>query len=206
MALPAQENRPLIFLLFNDAGLLSSLSGIPTFAILGNPGTVHPESYNYRRPSRGAVLNTAGAAFLDDFSQGVGMISIEGNTAAMGDLGLINFKNLELMFISYHAQRDALKAVGADPSTVHLWLVDTLNVEASDVYPMEFNLVKLRNRPLLYQYRIQLVVLSDLLTNGLTSLVSDLIPSLSTASAAAVSADLASIGLNFAGLLTSFIA
>jgi len=208
MALPNQESRPLVFILFTVSSLASLITDPPLVALLGNPGMVHPETYNYRRPSRGAVLNTAAAAFLDDFGEGVGLINIDGVTGFQGgDTGLAYFKNLELMFIEYHRRRDSMRDVqGGNPDAVKLWLIDTLNLEASEIYPMSFDLVRTRNRPLLFQYRIQLVVLTDLLQalpSFIGGLVKQVAPSLTQATQ--VISDLAGIGASFESLLTNLI-
>jgi hypothetical protein len=172
MSTPPQESRPLIFVLLNEASLGAALASPPLFTIFGKPGIEHPEMWTYRRPSRGTVINTVGGAFLDDFGEGVGRITIEGHTGwFQGDGGLVQFKNLEQIFIQYHARRDALTATeGADPNAIQLYMIDTLNLEASSVYPEDFTMVRSRNRPLLYQYRISLVVLVDLLQAAISDL------------------------------------
>jgi len=171
-ALPSQESRPLIFTLFTEGSLGASLTYPPLVTVFGKPGIEHPEMYTYRRPSRGTVINTVGGAFLDDFGEGIGRITIEGHTGWMqGDSGLIQFKNLEQIFIQYHSRRDVLTATeGADPNSIQLYMIDTQNLEASSVYPEEFTLVRSRNRPLLFQYRIQLIVLLDLLQAAISKL------------------------------------
>ena len=210
-----QEKRPLIFTLLTSAsvGLVAQLSFPPLLTIFGSPGTIHPEGYTYRRPSRGSVINTLDAAFLDDFGEGVGSISIEGHTGwGGGDEGLTQFKNLELIFEEYHIRRDTIANadIGVDPSIIQLWLLDTLNFEASSVYPEEFILTRSKNRPLLYQYQIRLIVLQDLLKDALTALSAQpvsggsLAPSLN--SYPAIIKEVATLGGSISSILTNFIA
>lgn len=207
-----QEKRPLIFILFptTSAGLIGFA---PIISILGKPGTVHPEAYSYRRPSRGTLINTMDSAFIDTFGEGVGQITIEGQTGwKQGDYGLAQFKVLETMFTEYHRRRDAIRDSGGllDPNAIQLWLIDTLNLEASSVYPQEFYLIRSRQRPLLYQYRIQLLVVTDLLQsaiNAIGGVISQAVAVVgpSAGTIANVEQDLQGIGNSLGSLLSGFV-
>jgi len=161
-----QENAPLIFLLLGG--------GLPAPMYFGPRGVVKPENIVYSRVARGAVTNTEGSAFLDDFGQGVGRITVQGNTGWQGDngitgWGLLNIKALQALFIDYLARRQAIAGLGlpivGDPSVVSLLLFDMVNLQASLVYPTELTTAKDRSRPLLYNYRLSLIILSDLMAD-----------------------------------------
>lgn len=208
-----QENRPLIFTLFTEVASWAALFNFPPLlVVLGGPGgVIHPEGYSYRRPSRGVVINTLDSAFLDDFGEGVGMISIEGHTGwGGGDTGLLQFKNLELMFEEYHLRRDAIanSDTGQDPSIIQLWLIDTLNLEASSIWPEEFIMSKSKSRPLLYQYSMRMVVLKDLLkdyvlSNLVNKNLTTITPNASTI--VGIAASLTSIGSEIGSVVTNLI-
>jgi hypothetical protein len=176
-----QEDRPIIFTLLSFKGPLSlsafagnlALSQLPLFVIFGSPGILKPESISYNRIARGTVSNTIDGAFLDDFGEGLPSVQIQGHTGLKTG-GFEAFKLLELMFQSYLFRRQQLLKQEQDPSGVSLWLIDTVNVEAVSIYPMSFTLERSRAHPLLYNYRIQAVVLTDLLEDLESTLSSKL--------------------------------
>lgn len=170
-----QKDLPIVLTLFSNsvAGALSVPgTAIPIVTVFGGPsGIVRPESISMARPARGTVSNTIGAAFLDDFGEGIGVVTLQGHTGWQTG-GLSAFSALKLTFTEYLARRKALREAGEDPNAIQLWYIDTLNLEAFSVYPVQFSLERTRNRSLLYFYRIQLLVLTDLLQQ-LTAKVGD---------------------------------
>lgn len=158
-----QESRPLIFALFNSAPSSLALAA-PIITVFGQD-VVKPEHIAYSRPARGTVTSTIGGAFLDDYGEGVGSISIEGHTGWRRG-GLTQFKLIELTFQEYLRRRAIASDGGGDPNSISLWLIDTLNLEASSVYPLEFVGSKTRTRPLLFNYRMRFTILTDLLAQA----------------------------------------
>lgn len=166
-AIPAiQKNVPIALVLFGG--------GIVTPFVWNTPlGGVRPEHIGLARPSRGTITHTAGAAFLDDFGEGVGQLVLSGHTGWIqdGTPGFVKFKVLEAIFVEYLRRRKALAAAGQDPNDVKLWYLDVLNAEALSVYPHEFRLERTRSRPLLYLYHMRFAVLLDLLQEGIRQAV-----------------------------------
>lgn len=153
---------------------------IPMFQVFGTPegpspaGCIRPETLFISRPARGTVVNTAGAAFLEDFGEGIPVLEMSGTTGFGGEIsgysaGFTVFKNIELMFENYLSRRQQLSEGGIDPNIVRLFYFDTLNAEAFMVYPNEFVFERSKSRPLLFQYRMRLTVLQDILESALNS-------------------------------------
>jgi hypothetical protein len=181
MAITDQKYRPIALLLM--------LNGFPVFAVLFNVpwlGTIRPEQIHLTRPARGTVTHTTGAAFIDDYGEGMGTLTIMGHTGWNAGLlpGILKFKAIEQLFIQYLALRQTRAAGGLDPDAVQLWWLDTLDLEALAVYPHEFVLEKTKSRPLLYFYRMRFSVTEDLLQGAITRAVAALSPVLGTAFAA----------------------
>lgn len=138
--------------------------------IFGNPDfIVRPATLNYTRPARGTILNTAGAAFLDDFGIGVSRIFMQGHTGYdQGFSGLAALESLRLLFVGYEEARQIVAASGLlDPNDIELWLIDALNAEAWSVYINLFTVERMRGKgSLLYHYRLQMTGLKDLRLAG----------------------------------------
>jgi hypothetical protein len=165
----SQKNRPIILIL--QGGEFFSLGIIPVPFLFGSPGgIVRPENLQILRPARGTVVHTAGAAFLDDFGEGVGTIVMQGHTgwSEPALAGEVAFQQLRLMFQEYLARRKRTKLANLDPDGVRLIYLDSLNLEAFLVYPHEFSLKRSRTRPLLYMYHLRLSILRDLLQEGVS--------------------------------------
>src|SRR5579872_5883614 len=101
---------------------------------------VKPQNIHITRSARGSIFNTASAAFLNDFGEGIATVNISGNTGygAQFGKGFLQFKNMEVMFSAYLAARQT----AIDPSGVVLLYIDSLNAEAFSVYPMRFTLTR----------------------------------------------------------------
>jgi hypothetical protein len=194
-----QENLPLAFLLIGG--------GIPMTVIFDSQfGAIKPENLRYTRPARRVVYNTASrdTAFLDDWGEGIGRLSIAGHTgwtpgsAGAGSSvfsGLALFKTLETMITQFWNQRQALTAAGQNPNTVHLLFFDTNNVEVLDCYPDTFTLSRSNQRPQLYMYRMEFTILLDLFDAALAGLGSDFLKAFAGAgSISAASAALTQLG------------
>ena len=69
-----------------------------------------------------------------------------------------------------HAAQRRRTGIGNEAILVY---IDTLNVEAFQVYPHEFTLERTKGRPLLYMYRMRFSVLKDLLQSALFSATGD---------------------------------
>jgi hypothetical protein len=159
----SQKNKPIMFLLQGGGPFIPFVFGVPIV------GAIRPEQYQLTRAGRGAVTQTEGGAFLDEFGEGPAQLMIAGHTgwgAGYELPGVIKVKALEAIFIEYLRRYQRLKEANADPSIVQLWFLDSLNLEAFSVYPMQFSLERNKGRPLLYYYRMQFIVLVDLLQDA----------------------------------------
>jgi hypothetical protein len=159
----SQKYLPILFLLQGGGFTLPIPFGVPL-------GIIRPEHYSFSRTSRGTVTQTAGTAFLDDYGEGPGQLQIAGHTgwgAGYEPPGVFKLKALEAMFVEYEARRMRLRDRNADPNVVQLWMLDSLNLEALSLYPLEFSLDRTRAKPLLYYYRMRFVVIADLLTDAI---------------------------------------
>lgn len=176
-----QEQLPLAFLLIGG--------GIPLTVIFDSQyGAIKPENLHYTRPSRRIIYNTASrdTAFLDDWGEGVGRLSIAGHTGwAPGSVGtdpfsgLVLFKTLETMITQFWNQRQALITAGQNPGNVHLLFFDTNNVEVLDCYPDSFTLSRSKQRSQLYMYRMEFTILLDLFDAALATISKDFLTALS---------------------------
>lgn len=160
-----QKDRPIILLLLDN----------------GNPAWMHwvvprPEDMSYTHPTRASAINTLGGAYVDDFGTAITEISLRGVTGyKMGLLqsltGLVGIDSGDVMFFNlrnwivndYHQKRLDYARAGQDPERIELLLVDTLNLTIWLTYPRQFQLQRNRQRPLLYQYVLQLWGLDRLL-------------------------------------------
>lgn len=162
------ENAPIIFILFDNF--------VPINTVIMDAGLgIKPQNINIIRSARGAVFNTAEAAFLNDYGEGYATINISGNTGFGGEFGkgFQQFKNLELMFSSYLAAREntALPNGTNAFNGINLLYIDTLNAEAFSCYPLRFTLTRSsQSNPHLYYYNISLIALYDMLENPIFKL------------------------------------
>lgn len=160
-----QKDRPILLILLDT----------------GRPSWLHwvvprPEDMTYTHPTRASAINTLGGAYVDDFGTAIAEISMRGNTGykmgliqgvteAVGlDAGDVMLFNLRTAIVeNYHQRRLDYARGGQDPERVELLLVDTLNLALWKVYPRQFQLQRSRQRPLLYQYVLQMWGLDRLL-------------------------------------------
>jgi hypothetical protein len=137
--------------------------------------TIRPEEMTRFEPSRLAVQQTLGGAWIDGFSRGIITIKISGHTGwrggGAGTLGLgglsgeAQFHSLRVnSFTQWHQARDDIVAGGGDPSVVELYFIDTLNGFVDVVAPKSFTLRRSKSRPLLMMYSIEMLVLWDVAT------------------------------------------
>ncbi len=129
---------------------------------------IKPENIAIARPARASITHTAGTPFIDDYGQGVGVLTIQGHTGWNPELfaplrGLPFFEMLQLCFTLFLNRRQALKQQNQDPEQVQLLYFDAMNVQAFAVFPQEFVLERTRTRPLLYLYRMRLAIVEDML-------------------------------------------
>ncbi|MCK7579787.1 MAG: hypothetical protein MZV65_31600 [Chromatiales bacterium] len=127
---------------------------------------------SYTHPTRASAINTLGGAYVDDFGTAIVDITLRGNTGYKlglislgaidsGDIALFNLRNA--LVDQYHQLRADRARSGQDPEQIELLLVDTLNLALWKCYPRQFQLQRSRQRPLLYQYVLQLWGLDRLL-------------------------------------------
>jgi len=158
MASIEQKDRPIQLIMLDN--------GFPSWMHWILP---RPEDLSYTHPTRASAVNTLGGAYVDDFGTGIVEISLRGNTGykmgmlqditgAIGlDAGDVMLFNLRTAIVdSYHQKRLDYARAGQDPERVELLLVDTLNMALWVVYPRQFQLQRSRQRPLLYQYVLQM--------------------------------------------------
>ncbi len=147
-----QRHRPIALSLLHNNALLWSHVFYP-----------RPEEMTFSHPAAATVKPTLGGAWVDDFGKGIEQITIEGHTGWRGGFGIpgeLKFLNLRKLIIDqYRDLRNVAVLAGQDPNTVELLLLDTLNLYAAIVYPMDFQLKRNKNRPLLFIYQLKLIVL-----------------------------------------------
>lgn len=154
------EARPISFVLDDQS------TGSPPVSL---SLVIRPEDLTRTDPSRITTQQTLGGAWADNFGPGIPTISISGHTGWRRRLvndddsdGGERFQNLfEHVFTQWHTLRnDAMKA-GTDPDRVRLVFADALDQFAVVVAPISFVLRRSKSRPLLSQYQITLMVLSQ---------------------------------------------
>lgn len=133
--------------------------------------TIRPEELSRFEPSRLAVQQTLGGAWIDGFDRGIITIKISGHTgwrgAGIGGLGggfsgEAAFQNLRVnSFAAWHQARADIISGGGDPNVVQLTFIDTLNGFTDLVAPKSFTLRRSKTRPLLMMYSIEMLVLQD---------------------------------------------
>lgn len=137
----------------------------------GTPVTlkVRPEDLTRTEPSRIAVTQTLGREVIgwsDNFGAGLPTVNISGHTgwrtsAGSGEDGAEAFETLNTLIMEeYHQAKQAAVDAGTDPATVKLLFVDMLDDFVYSVAPMQFVLRRSKNRPLLFQYNIQMQAIS----------------------------------------------
>jgi hypothetical protein len=135
--------------------------------------TIRPEELTRFEPSRLAVQQTLGGAWIDGFDRGIITIKINGHTGWRseddgGGGGEEAFQRLRAQsFTGWHLERAALIAAGTDPSPVTLVFVDSLNGYVDIVAPKSFTLRRSKSRPLLLMYSIEMLVLADVATSAI---------------------------------------
>jgi len=127
---------------------------------------IRPEDLSFNAPSRTSVNHTIGGSWVDDFGPGIVRISISGTTGwrggevsapeLMGDLAAV-------VRDRWHELRQWNVSVGKNPDFIQLLYTDDLNIGGLSYVVTPENVVIRRNkqRPLLYQYQISLVVVSS---------------------------------------------
>lgn len=131
-------------------------------SIAGIRLALRPEDLTWSEPSRMAVINTFGGAWIDSFGPGIATITIAGHTGWRGGSDgdwLARFERLHKeVFAGWH---DKTKGA-ADLTPLAYDFVDGLDERVAKVVPQSFTLRRSRSRPLLVQYNIQLLVIEDL--------------------------------------------
>lgn len=150
----SQKNRPIALVLWGG--------GIPLFHYFN----IRPSDFRYEIPSRSNVHQTLGGAWIDDFGVGLKTITLSGttgwrgNSLLPGEVWFLNFR--EMIYETYFLRRQAMANAGQDPDQVRLFYADTLNALACWVHPTEFNEDKRSIKPLIWEYRLRLVVVQEL--------------------------------------------
>lgn len=130
--------------------------------------SVNPEDMTVSQPSRLAVQQTMGGAWVDSFGPGLRTITISGNTGwrakqATGRDWAAEYESLHReTFEGWHTQRAKKVAAGLNPDDITMEFVDILDKIAVIVAPVNFTLKRSRARPLLVQYSISMNVLQDI--------------------------------------------
>lgn len=135
---------------------------------------IRPEDMSRTDPLRATVQQTlassddgVAAAWVDSFGPGLGQITISGHTGWHRDDkeaedGEARFKRLkQSVFTQWNSLRKEAIKSGQSPDLIQLQFVDTLHDTTSVVVPMSFTLRRNKQRPLLLQYQIVLIVISD---------------------------------------------
>jgi len=149
--------RPIEFVLDDQA------TGRPTETV---SLVIRPEDFTRAEPSRLTTQQTLGGAWVDNFGPGLANIVISGITGWRrsndGRDGLENFQRLnDVVFRQWHRRREEAIEAGIDPAGVKLIYADSLDRFAWEVAPVNFSLKRNKNRPLLLQYQINLIVISQ---------------------------------------------
>lgn len=154
------EARPISFVLDDQS------TGAPPISV---SLVIRPEDLTRTDPSRITTHQTLGGAWADSFGPGIPTISISGHTGWRRrpindddrDGGERFHQLFEHVFTKWHTLRnDAVKA-GTDPDRVRLVFADALDQFAVVVAPTSFVLRRSKSRPLLSQYQISMMVLSQ---------------------------------------------
>jgi hypothetical protein len=128
---------------------------------------IRPEELVRTDPSRAVVHQTLGGAFIDNFGPGIAQITISGHTgwrrtAAEQADGLERFQRLKnQVYDEWHAARQRAVWNGVNPDAVRLIFADALDEFAAVVVPMSFTLRRNKQRPLLQQYQLSMLVVAE---------------------------------------------
>ncbi len=159
MATPTSQKpgvRPISFLL-QDLSNGNDLTSVPL--------VIRPGDLTRVEPSRATVQQTLGGAWLDNFGPGIRQVNISGHTGWRGGLaedGMAAFKKLNnTVFTGWHEKRRLAIKAGRDPERVQLIFADLLDDFVYVVAPMSFTLRRNKQSPLLMQYQISMLVLSE---------------------------------------------
>lgn len=159
MSTPSSQKsavRPISFLL-QDLSNGNDLTSVPL--------NIRPADLTRVEPSRASVQQTLGGAWLDNWGPGVRQVNINGNTGWRGsnyEDGMEVFKTLNnAVFKSWHEKRRLAIAAGRDPELIQLIFADLLDDFVYVVAPMNFTLRRNKQSPLLMQYQISMLVLSE---------------------------------------------
>lgn len=159
MATPTSQKagvRPISFLL-QDLSNGNDLTSVPL--------VIRPGDLTRVQPSRATVQQTLGGAWLDNFGPGVSQVNISGHTGWRGGMaedGMAAFKKLNnTVFAAWHEKRRLAIEAGRDPEQVQLIFADLLDDFVYVVAPMAFTLRRNKQSPLLMQYQISMLVLSE---------------------------------------------
>lgn len=150
MAAPSQKNRPISVSLDGAECVLN----------------IRPEDLSWSEPSRIAVNNTLGSAWVDAFGPGIATITISGHTGWSGRRGADDFgPDWESQFallhqVAFKGWHDKVEAT-KDPESVEMLFADSLDSRVVRVVPGTFVLRRNKNRPLLMQYTITFQVIED---------------------------------------------
>jgi hypothetical protein len=126
---------------------------------------IRPEELTRTDVSRLTVQQTLGGAWADDFGAGLATINISGHTGWRGNTtadGMGQFAILKnQVFTSWHQRRNTAVKAGIDPRGVELRFVDALDSTVDVVAPLNFTLRRSKSRPLLMQFSISMLVVSE---------------------------------------------
>jgi hypothetical protein len=151
---PDQTQRQIGFYLAGGAGPDLSF----TFGL-------RPEDLSQTEPMRLTVQQTLGGAWADAFDRGVASITLSGTTGWRGtstQSGEDMFQYLRsTVFQAWADNRTQAISAGQDPSSVQLFLTDSLDSICALVAPKAFTLHRSKSSPLMMRYNIQLIVLAD---------------------------------------------
>lgn len=160
----AAGDRPITFILADGVG-----AGPPVEPVTLS---IRPESLTRQDPSRLSVQQTLGGAWADSFGSGLATINIQGHTGWRRNVGLsqdsaaedgeARFLRLkDTIFSQWHQRRALATQSGLNPDAIQLVFADALDSFAAIVAPQSFVLQRSRSRPLLMQYQISMIVLSE---------------------------------------------
>lgn len=161
MATPRSQKateRPISFVLHDTAAGAAPF----TFDMV-----IRPSELTRTEPSRLAVHQVFGSdgGFIDSFGPGLGTIVLSGHTGWRGgayDDGMALFQRLHLaVFKEWHAARDRAVKRSQDPSLVRLIFVDALDDFSWVCAPQQFVLRRNKAQPLLSQFQITLLKVSE---------------------------------------------
>jgi len=124
---------------------------------------INPESFTQAEPARITVTQTKGGFFVDNFGAGIKSITIQGVTGyKQRDLGGRKLSGQEQFIEFRQLYRDWLEASKTDPDNNHMRFYNWADKEYYEVAITQFTLQRTTQRPLLYQYNIQMTAVQKL--------------------------------------------